>query len=152
MLVLAGTLLVLAAGAAALWRGCHEESFVGERVKQLDSYTLKFQQMSGKESHCLVLTAGALLQVDFATEAGRLRLKLTAPDGTLLYAGNGEEPRSFALRIPQTGVYAVTVEARNARGSICIRPSEPAKEDWKGARQPPCDFELYRLPPDRWYG
>ena len=45
-------------------------------------------------------------------------MELTAPDGTILYAGNGEETTEFEINLSQTGAYTVTVEARHAEGGI----------------------------------
>ena len=45
----------------------------------------------------------------------------TAPDGTIIYAGNGEETTSFEINIPETGPYTVAVQARHAEGRIHIR-------------------------------
>ena len=41
-------------------------------------------------------------------------MEITAPDGTILYAGNGEETTEFEINLSQTGAYTVTVEARHA--------------------------------------
>ena len=45
-----------------------------------------------------------------------LHIKITAPDGTIIYAGNGEETTSFEINIPETGPYTVAVQARHAEG------------------------------------
>ena len=47
-------------------------------------------------------------------------MEITAPDGTVIYAGNGEETTEFEINISQTGLYAITVEARHAEGTIHI--------------------------------
>ena len=51
-------------------------------------------------------------------------MEITAPDGTILYAGNGEEVSEFEINLSQTGAYTVTVEARHAEGKIYIRRKE----------------------------
>ena len=80
--------------------------------------------MNGTDSHTLNLTAGDVLQVTFETEKGSLHMEITAPDGTILYAGNGEETTEFEINLSQTGAYTVTVEARHAEGKINIRLKE----------------------------
>ena len=80
--------------------------------------------MNGTDSHTLNLTAGDVLQAEFETEKGSLHMEITAPDGTLLYAGNGEAATAFEIAIPETGLYAIDVEARHAKGKISIRLKE----------------------------
>ena len=102
------------------FRLSHDDSQGWQLLKTQDSYTLDSQQMNGADSHTLNLTAGDVLQITFETEKGSLHMELTAPDGTILYAGNGEEVTEFEINISQTGAYTVTVEARHAEGKINI--------------------------------
>lgn len=95
--------------------------FTGERIKNQDSYSLDILRMNGTNSHTLSLNAGDVLQVEFETSKGSLHIKITAPDGTIIYAGNGEETTSFEINIPETGPYTVAVQARHAEGRIHIR-------------------------------
>ena len=113
--------LLLIAGLAAILIVSNQPVFTGERIKNPDAYLLDIQKMSGADSHTLNLTAGDVLQVAFKTEKGSLHMELTAPDGTILYAGNGEETTEFEINLSQTGAYTVTVEARHAKGSIHIQ-------------------------------
>ena len=96
-------------------------------LKTQDSYTLDMQQMNGADSHTLDLTAGDALQVAFKTEKGYAHMEITAPDSTILYAGNGEETTEFEINLSQTGAYTVTVEARHAEGRINICLKETAQ-------------------------
>ena len=102
-------------------RSNHDDSQGWRLLKTQDSYTLDSQQMNGADSHTLNLTDGDVLQVTFETEKGSLHMEITAPDGTILYAGNGEETTEFEINLSQTGAYTVTVEARHAKGSIHIQ-------------------------------
>ena len=95
--------------------------FTGERIKNPDSYSLDILRMNGTDSHTLSLNAGDVLQVEFETSKGSLLIKITVPDGTIIYAGNGEETTSFEINIPETGPYTVAVQARHAEGRIHIR-------------------------------
>ena len=70
--------------------------FTGERIKNPDSYSLDILRMNGTDSHTLSLNAGDVLQVEFETSKGSLLIKITAPDGTIIYAGNGEERENAA--------------------------------------------------------
>lgn len=119
-IVIVGVLLLLA-GLAAVLVISDQPGFTGERIKNPDAYLLDIQRMNGADSHTLSLTAGDVLQVEFETEKGSLHMEIAAPDGTILYAGNGEATTEFEISITETGAYTVTVEARHAEGRINIR-------------------------------
>ena len=99
---------------------CNQPGFTGSRVANPNSYTLEIQRMHGTDRHTMNLNAGDMLQIHFETEKGSLHLKITAPSGTVLYAGNGKEATDFTVNIPQDGKYSVTVEAKHAKGSVQI--------------------------------
>ena len=48
-------------------------------------------------------------------------MEIKAPDGTLIYTGNGEEATDFTVNISENGEHSVFVEAKGARGKISIR-------------------------------
>lgn len=114
-------LLTLLAGLTIFLVIYSRPGFTGERIKNPDSYSMDIRRMNGTDSHTLSLNAGDVLQVEFETAKGSLHMKITAPDGAIIYAGNGEEATSFEINIPETGTYAVAVQARHAEGSIHIR-------------------------------
>ena len=103
------------------FRSNHNDSPSWRLLKTQDSYTLDSQQMNGADSHTLNLTDGDVLQVTFETQKGSLHMEITAPDGTMIYAGNGEETTEFEINISENGVYTITVEAQHAVGSIHIQ-------------------------------
>ena len=125
--IAAAVFALLLAGLAAFLIVFDRSGFTGVRVKNPDSYTLDIQRMNGTDRHTMELTAGDALQVAFETKKGSLHMQITAPDGTVLYAGNGEETTGFELGIPETGVYSITVKARHAEGSIHVRLKEAVK-------------------------
>ena len=118
-------LLALIAAALAVFflvRGARSSgTFRGSCVKNSDSYTLDIESMNGMDSHTLELRQGDTLQIHFAAEKGSIRLSITAPDGAVLYSGNGAETTDFTVNIPADGVYAISVEARQAAGSLHIQ-------------------------------
>ena len=124
-LVIAAVILIV--GVAAFLIIYNQSGFTGERIKNPDSYTMDIQRMNGSDRHSINLTAGDVLQVEFETEKGSLHMEITAPDGTAIYAGNGEETTVFEITVPETGAYTVTVEARHAEGKISIRLKEDTK-------------------------
>ena len=125
-IVVVGVLLLLT-GLAAVLIVSNQPVFTGERIKNPDSYTLDIQRMNGSDRHTMNLTAGDVLKVTFETEKGSLHMEITAPDGTILYAGNGEETTEFEISILETGAYTINVEARHAEGTIHIQTNEKLK-------------------------
>ena len=116
-------LAVLAAGLAVFFlvRGAQSSgTFRGSCVKNSDSYVLDIENMNGTDGHTLELRQGDTLQIHFAVEKGSIRLSITAPDGAVLYTGNGAEATDFTVNIPADGVYAISVEVRQAKGAIQI--------------------------------
>lgn len=96
--ILAGAVLpALLAGLTMLLVIYSRPGFTGERIKNPDSYSMDIRRMNGTDSHTLSLNAGDVLQVEFETSKGSLLIKITAPDGTIIYAGNGEETTSFFI-------------------------------------------------------
>lgn len=114
-------LLALLAAALAVFflvRGARSSgAFRGSCVKNSDSYTLDIENMNG---HTLELRQGDTLQIHFAVEKGSIKLSITAPDGAVLYTGNGMEATDFTVNIPADGIYVISVEARQAKGAIQI--------------------------------
>ena len=117
-------LLALLAAALAVFflvRGARSSgAFRGSCVKNSDSYTLDIENMNGTDGHTLELRQGNTLQIHFAIEKGSIKLSITAPSGAVLYTGNGMEATDFTVNIPADGIYAISVEARQAKGAIQI--------------------------------
>ena len=112
--------VLLAAGAAFLVF-CDSSHFTGSTMKSADAYILNIQYMNGTDGHTMVLNAGDVLAVRFETERGALHLEIQAPDGMVLYSGNGQGATDFTVNITEGGRYTVTVKARSAKGVIHIR-------------------------------
>lgn len=122
--VLGCLLALLAAGLAVFFlvRGSRDSgAFRGSFVKNSDSYLLDVERMTGTDTHTLELHSGDVLQVHFSVEKGSLKLTITAPDGTELYAGNGTEAADFTVNIPADGIYAISAEGRQAAGTLYIQ-------------------------------
>ena len=77
--------------------------------------------MTATDTHTLALQKGDVLQIHFAVEKGSLKLTITAPDSTELYAGNGTEAEDFTVNIPADGVYTISVDSRQAAGTLHIQ-------------------------------
>ena len=117
---LIGLSLLFLAGAAVFLFCSNQESFTGSRIKNPDAYLLDIDRMNGTDLHTLELHEGDSLQIRLKTEKGALYMEIKAPDGTAIYQGNGKETTDFTVNIPESGVYTVVVEARQAKGTIHI--------------------------------
>ena len=94
-------------------------TFDGSRVKNADSYQLDIKTMNCTDTHTLELEQGDTLKIDFETENGNLSMKITAPDGTELYQGDGTV-KEFTVEAPMDGAYPIVVVGQKAKGSIHI--------------------------------
>ena len=100
--------------------GCASTStFDGSRVKNADSYQLDIKTMNCTDTHTLELEQGDTLKIEFETENGNLSMKITAPDGTELYQGDGTV-KEFTVEAPMDGAYPIVVVGQKAKGSIHI--------------------------------
>ena len=100
--------------------GCASTStFDGSRVKNADSYQLDIKTMNCTDTHTLELKQGDTLKIQFETENGNLSMKITAPDGTELYQGDGTV-KKFTVEAPMDGAYPIVVVGQKAKGSIHI--------------------------------
>lgn len=117
-ITLAAILLVV---GAAYWAFCRLPHLTGRTNKNADSYLLDAQYMNGTDGHTMMLNAGDVLSIHFETEKGTLHLDIQAPDGNVLYSGNGQNAKDFTVNIAESGSYTVTVKAQSATGFIHIQ-------------------------------
>ena len=106
-------------------------TFDGSSAKNADSYKLDVKVMNCTDSHTFELKQGDTLEILFETEKGSLIMKITAPDGTVLYQGDGTV-KEFTVEAPMQGVYPIVVTGKNAKGSIHIdveRATEAVEPD-----------------------
>ena len=113
--------LLLLAGAAVFLFCANREGFTGRRVKNPDTYSLDIERMNGTDLHTLELHEGDALQIRFETVKDSLYMEIKAPDGTVIYRGNGKETADFTVSIAESGVYTVVVEGRRAKGTIHVQ-------------------------------
>ena len=100
--------------------GCASATtFDGSRVKNADSYQLDIKTMNCTDTHTLELKQGDTFKIQFETENGNLSMKITAPDGTELYQGDGTV-KEFTVEAPMDGAYPIVVVGQKAKGSIHI--------------------------------
>ena len=100
--------------------GCASScAFDGSSAKNADSYHLDVKTMNGTDTHTLELKQGDTLKILFETVNGSLEMKITSPDGTALYQGDGTV-KEFTVEAPVDGPYAIVVAGQKAKGSIHI--------------------------------
>ena len=100
--------------------GCASSSvFDGSSTKNADSYHLDVKTMNGTDTHTLELKQGDTLKILFETVNGSLEMKITSPDGTSLYQGDGTVTE-FTVEAPADGPYAIVVVGQKAKGSIHV--------------------------------
>ncbi|MGE9964647.1 hypothetical protein ACQRAW_07315 [Fusicatenibacter saccharivorans] len=100
--------------------GCASSSaFDGSSAKNADSYHLDVKIMNGTDTHTLELKQGDTLKILFETVKGALEMKITSPDGTSLYQGDGTVTE-FTVEAPVDGPYAIVVAGQNAKGRIHV--------------------------------
>ena len=100
--------------------GCASSSiFDGSSAKNTDSYHLDVKIMNGTDTHTLELKQGDTLKILFETVKGSLEMKITSPDGTSLYQGDGTVTE-FTVEAPVDGPYAIVVAGQNAKGRIHV--------------------------------
>lgn len=113
--------LCFACGLIAFAAVCNRPCFRGGRTADAHTYRPEIERMTGTDTHTLALEAGDTLQIQFETVKGALHLVIKAPDGTVLYEGNGKGTAEFTVTAPERGVYDVILKARRAQGCIHIQ-------------------------------
>ena len=114
------TVLVLVSIVSTLFYS-NREGFEGSRIKNPDYYLLDIKRMNGTDVHTLELEDGDTLQIQFQTVKGSLYMEIHAPDGTVIYRGDGKETTDFTVNIQEKGAYMIVVVARRAKGMIEIQ-------------------------------
>ena len=121
---LIGIVLLFILGTAVSLTYNHQTAFSGSRIKNPDAYLLDIREMNGTDLHTMDLKEGDSLQIRFETMKGSLYMEIKAPDRSVVYQGNGKETTAFTVNIPESGIYTIAVEARQAKGVIHIQLKE----------------------------
>ena len=108
--------LILLSGLYVITR----DGFNGNRIKNPDEYILEIYRMNGQDEHILNLESGDTLKVNFKTDGGSLKLRITGPDNLLIYEGNGQDSNEFLINITDNGQYRITVDSFLGKGNIHV--------------------------------
>ena len=98
----------------------NQKTFVGERIKNPDSYLLDIKKMNGSDNHSMDLKKGTSLKISFETYKGSLNLKIVNQKNEIVYEGNGKVATNFTIDLPNDDSYTFFVEAKWAKGYINI--------------------------------
>ncbi len=98
----------------------NQKTFVGERIKNPDSYLLDIRKMNGSDNHSMDLKKGASLKISFETYKGTLNLKIVNQKNEIVYEGNGKVATNFTIDLPSDDSYTFFVKAKWAKGYINI--------------------------------
>lgn len=115
-------------GIAVFLTACGRTCFIGSRIADADAYRLDMDYMTGTDCSAMELKSGDTLAVYFETTRGSIYMQIEAPDKTTLYSGNGKDVTEFAANVSESGTYSIYVEARHAKGTVCVRQKSNAKD------------------------
>lgn len=122
------TLLFSVLGSAVFLTACGRTCFIGSRIADADAYRLDMDYMTGTDCSAMELKSGDTLAAYFETVRGSIYMQIEAPDKTTLYSGNGKDVTEFTANVSERGTYSIYVEARHAKGTVCVRQKSNAKD------------------------
>ena len=127
-IIRAATLLCYVLGIAVFLTACGRTCFIGSRTADADTYRLDMDYMTGTDCGAMELKANDTLEVYFETVKGSIHMEIKEPDGITLYSGNGKDVTEFTANVSERGTYSIYVEARRAKGTVCVRQKSNAKD------------------------
>ena len=127
-IIRAATLLCYVLGIAVFLTACGRTCFIGNRIADADAYRLDMDYMTGTDCSAMELKSGDTLAVYFETVRGSIYMQIEVPDKTTLYSGNGKDVTEFTANVSERGTSSIYVEARHAKGTVCVRQKSNAKD------------------------
>lgn len=97
-----------------------EATFNGSKVRNENDLQMEYTVFNTTEQHDFELEAGDSIVVDFEGEGGNVSLTIQKDGEDYIYAGNKMQTGSFSVGASEAGIYTVTVEGKNAKGSIHV--------------------------------
>lgn len=119
----ASLLLLMVLGTGLVLMACGTKSLADSHIAGSDPYGLNVESMTGTDSYQMELQESEVLVVHFETVRGSCT-EIQAPDGSLLYQGNGKGVTEFTVNIPESGTYPIFVKAHRAKGIILVQRKE----------------------------
>ena len=98
-----------------------EVRFDGNRISDPGRFALQFERMNRTDSETMSLAENDELHVSWQIESGQIDVVIGMKGRETIYQANNRpagDEADFFVKIPQTGVYTITLTAREARGRI----------------------------------
>lgn len=127
-IILISALIVLIAVAGILILTQRPKAiFDGERISDPGRYALRFDRMNGTDSETMTLEKGDALHVSWRIESGYVSIGIEQKNKEAIYRADDRpagDNADFYVEIPETGLYTITVSAREAKGQIEFMKTE----------------------------
>lgn len=123
IILLFAVIAVIAVAGILLFARQPETRFDGDRISGPGRFALQFERMNRTDSETMALEKGDVLRVSWRIESGQMDIVIGMEGEKAVYRANGRpagDEAEFEVEIPQTGAYAITVTAREAKGRIDI--------------------------------
>ena len=98
-----------------------DTKFDGDRISDPGHVALRFDRMNRTDSETIVLQEGDVMHVSWQIEKGVVDIMIGQKNEEVVYQANDRpagDKADFYVEIPETGSYAITVSAREAKGEI----------------------------------
>ena len=95
--------------------------FEGERVGNESEFVLDYEMFNGCDSKEFKLKKGDFLEIDVLNDDGILNIDIVKKDdGKIIYESENLRDSNFEIKIPENGIYEVTIEGENAVGEVSV--------------------------------
>lgn len=95
--------------------------FEGERVGNESEFDLDYEMFNGYDSQEFKLKKGDFLEIDILNDDGILNMDIVKKDdGKIIYEGENLRDSNFEIKIPENGIYEVSVEGEKAVGEVSV--------------------------------
>ena len=123
IVLLFAVIALIAAAGILIFTRQPETRFDGKRISDTDRFDLQFERMNMTDSETMALEEGDILHVSWRIESGQMDIVIGMEGEKAIYQANGRtagDETEFDVEIPHTGVYTITVTAREAKGRIAF--------------------------------
>lgn len=97
-------------------------------LRRDDAFSINLDDMTGTETHVMVLTAGNALYLSTFITGGDVHVSIRLDQGDVLYAGDGNLPMGETIPIAESGIYRLAITGASASGSLWIGVMSAAPE------------------------
>lgn len=119
LIILAVSLIV--AGAILLPRILPSGGSVYSRRVEEDLFSLGIESLNCALSEPFSLKKGDVIEVSAVHISGELSIVIAQDSREPIYQGRNPELGSFQVKVPEDGIYQITVSGKHAKGSVSFR-------------------------------